>query len=87
MTTIFDRLARGRPAPAEEKTKQQPKQLAEALLGWLERWPKPTVSSRDIRIWGPKLLSKNRLDGWSIVGCIRLSRLDFWTKVCLPEFF
>jgi hypothetical protein len=34
-----------------------------------------------------KLLSKNRLGGWSIVGCIRLSRLNFWMKVCLPEFF
>src|SRR5262245_22596468 len=33
------------------------------------------------------LLSKNRLDDWSIVGCIRLSCLHFWTKVCLPEFF
>jgi hypothetical protein len=34
-----------------------------------------------------KLLSKNRLDDWSIAGCIRLSCLNFWTKVCLPEFF
>jgi hypothetical protein len=34
-----------------------------------------------------KLFSKSRLDDWSIVGCIRLSCLNFWTKVCLPEFF
>jgi hypothetical protein len=34
-----------------------------------------------------KLLSKNRLDDWSIVGCIGLSCLNFWTNVCLPEFF
>jgi hypothetical protein len=34
-----------------------------------------------------KLLSKNRLDGWNIGGCTRLSCLNFWTKVCLPEFF
>jgi hypothetical protein len=34
-----------------------------------------------------RLLSKNRLDDWSIVGCIRLSCLNFWTKVYLPEFF
>jgi hypothetical protein len=32
-------------------------------------------------------LSKNRLDDWSIVGCIHLSCLNFWMKVCLPEFF
>src|SRR5262249_20215020 len=49
MTTIFDRLAAGRPAPPIEKPKRQPKELAEALLGWLERWPKNIVSSRDIR--------------------------------------
>jgi hypothetical protein len=33
------------------------------------------------------LLSKNRLDARSIVGCDRLSSLNFWTSVCLPEFF
>ena len=32
-----------------------------------------------------KLLNRNHLDGWSIVGCIRLSCLNFWTKVSLPE--
>src|SRR5262249_19125702 len=56
MTTIFDRLAAGRPAPPIEKPKGQPKELAEALLGWLERWPKNIVSPRDIRIWGPLAL-------------------------------
>jgi hypothetical protein len=25
-------------------------------VGWLERWPKNIVSSRDIRIWGPLAL-------------------------------
>ena len=56
MSNLFDRLDRGRPpAPAEEKTrpKNEPAQL---LLNWLQRWPKPTVSSRDIRIWGPLAL-------------------------------
>jgi hypothetical protein len=32
-------------------------------------------------------LSKNRPDDWSIVGCIGLSCLNFWTNVSLPEFF
>ena len=53
---LFERLSAGRPAEPVTKPKPQPKELAEALLGWLERWPKPTVSSRDIRIWGPKAL-------------------------------
>jgi len=56
MPTVFDRLRRPATSLAEEKTKRQPKELAEALLGWLERWPKPVVSSRDIRVWGPKAL-------------------------------
>src|SRR5262245_33719230 len=54
--TIFERLAKGRPTPPTEKPKRQPKEQAEALLRWLERWPKPVVSSRDIRIWGPLAL-------------------------------
>ena len=48
---LFERLARGRPAPAEEKVKVDPAQL---LLNFLRRWPRTTISSRDIRIWGPK---------------------------------
>jgi len=56
MSNLFDRLDRGRPpAPAEEKTRPK-NELAQLLLNWLQRWPKPTVSSRDIRIWGPKTI-------------------------------
>jgi len=56
VSNLFDRLDRGRP-PAEEKTKQpDPAQL---LLNFLQRWNKPTISSRDIRIWGPKSI-RNR---------------------------
>jgi hypothetical protein len=44
------------PALKTAPAKKGPKEQAEALLGWLERWPKPCVSSRDIRIWGPKIL-------------------------------
>jgi|SRR6516162_11803018 hypothetical protein len=44
------------PPPPKTAIKKNPKDLAEALLGWLERWPKNIVSSRDIRIWGPKIL-------------------------------
>jgi len=57
--TIFEQLSKSRPAPVAKKPQRQPKEQAEALLGWLERWPKNTVSSRDIRIWGPKFI-RNR---------------------------
>src|SRR5215831_2871886 len=40
-----------------------------------------SMADRSLKLW-----SKNRLDDWSIVGCIRLSCLNFWTKVCLPDF-
>lgn len=49
---LFERLARGRPT---EATNGQPrKEPAQLLLEFLQRWPKTTISSRDIRIWGPK---------------------------------
>lgn len=50
MANLFDRLDKGRP-PAEEKTKQP--DHAQLLLDFLQRWSKPTISSRDIRIYGP----------------------------------
>jgi hypothetical protein len=56
MPTIFEKLAKHRTAAQPEEKTQQPKERAQALLNWLQRWPKPTVSSRDIRIWGPKVL-------------------------------
>ena len=51
--TIFERLAKGRPAPPpEEKAKVDP---AQKLLDWLmQRWPKDTVSRRDISNHGPR---------------------------------
>ena len=51
--TIFDRLNRGRPAsPKLEPAKKEPAQL---LLDWLmQRWPKNTVSRRDISTHGPR---------------------------------
>ena len=50
MQTVFDRLRRPA-APAEEKAKVDP---AQKLLDWLQRWSKPTVTPREIRIYGPK---------------------------------
>ena len=51
VASIFDRLAHSRPAPTEKAQKPEPAQL---LLNFLQRWAKPTISSRDIRIYGPK---------------------------------
>src|SRR5215471_13996852 len=51
MSNLFDRLDRGRPR-VEEKT-QPPKDPAQQLLTWLPKWPKQTVTARDIRRHGP----------------------------------
>jgi len=50
---IFDRLAKGRPAP-EPEPKQPHQNPTQSLLTWLQRWPKPTITPREIRIYGPK---------------------------------
>jgi len=41
------------PAPVNPKPQKDHAQL---LLDFLQRWSKPTISSRDIRIWGPMAL-------------------------------
>ena len=53
---LFERLNKGRPPPAEEQIKPPHDELipAQKLLDWLQHWAKPTVSAREIRIYGPK---------------------------------
>jgi hypothetical protein len=51
---LFERLDRGRPAPEPKPVSQPGKDPAQRLLDWLQRWNKPTVSAREIRIYGPK---------------------------------
>jgi hypothetical protein len=51
VVSLFERLDKGRPSPPTEKA--QAPSSAQKLLDWLKRWNKPTVSWRDIRIYGP----------------------------------
>jgi len=51
MSNLFDRLDTRR--PAEPKIEQPSKEPAQLLLDFLQRWNKPNISSRDIRIYGP----------------------------------
>jgi len=55
---LFERLAKGRPAPAEEKAKQP--DHAQKMLDWLQRWPKPTVSSKEIYQYAPRSIRFDR---------------------------
>jgi hypothetical protein len=50
MASLFERLDKGRPPPAMKVQKPPP---AQKLLDWLQHWSKPTVSARDICIYGP----------------------------------
>ena len=53
--TIFERLEleRGRLPPAEPKIEQPPKEPAQRLLTWLPRWPRDTITVRQIRNYSP----------------------------------
>jgi hypothetical protein len=46
---LFRRLDQGRP-PIKKAQEPSP---AQKLLDWLQHWAKPTVSARDICIYGP----------------------------------
>jgi len=51
--TIFDRLNRGR--PATETAIKQPRKdnHAQRLLTWLPRWPRDTITARQLRNYSP----------------------------------
>ena len=55
--TIFDRLNRTRPTPPTTKNKDEP---AQRLLSWLPRWPRDTITVRQIRVYGPRCLRDRR---------------------------
>jgi hypothetical protein len=38
---------------APEKELAQKPSHAQLMLDWLQRWPKPTICRRDVRIYGP----------------------------------
>src|SRR5262245_32131520 len=57
MASLFERLDKGRPSPIK---KTQKPSLAQKLLDWLQHWTKPTVSARDICIYGPNSLRDRR---------------------------
>jgi hypothetical protein len=55
--TIFERLAARRPVPA----KKQEISPAQRLLDFLQRWPKDTVSARNIYQFGPQSTKKRQV--------------------------
>jgi hypothetical protein len=61
--TIFERLNAVRP-PARTTTRQsQTIWHAQRLLDWLQSWPEPTISARQICIYGPRPIRKREKAG------------------------
>ena len=61
--SLFERLDKGRPPPAEEKIQPPHKAptRAQKLLNWLQHWPNPTISVRDICVYGPNSLRDKKI--------------------------
>jgi hypothetical protein len=60
---LFERVGRERP-PVEATRKQPHKiQRAQRLLDWMQSWTKPTISARDICIYGPRPIRKREKAG------------------------
>jgi hypothetical protein len=57
MPTIFERLER--PAPPKKAQETSPEQK---LLNFLQRWPKDTISLRDITLFGPSMIRTQRTE-------------------------
>jgi hypothetical protein len=91
MASLFERLDKGRPSPIKKTQKPSP---AQKLLDWLQHWTKPTVSARDICIYGPnsirawesaidsaEILVKN---GWLVPIKTRRHDMHEWQVVRKP---
>jgi hypothetical protein len=65
MADIFERLSAGRPPPLEEASRRPP--LIERLLDWLvNHWTKDTVTAREIYIYGPNPIQKDKKTAFSL---------------------
>jgi hypothetical protein len=78
--TIFDKLNKRRP-PAEKTTRQTQKiQHAQKLLNWLQHWDKPTISTRTIRIYGPRPRDRE-----NAIDAARILTEQGWLKPVRPR--
>ena len=94
MATLFERLGKGRPPPAEPGGVARKLLPAQKLLDWLQHWTEPTVSARDICIYGPNSLRDRRsaIDaaeilvktGWLILNKTRRHDMNEWRIVRKP---
>jgi len=80
---LFERLAKGRPPPTEEKAKVDP---AQRLLTWLPRWPRSTITVRQIRVYGPRCL-RGRMDAINAAEVLVANGWLTSTKASRPDTY
>ena len=93
MATLFERLGKGRDT-VESGGVARKLLPAQKLLDWLQHWTKPTVSARDICIYGPNSLRDRRsaIDaaeilaktGWLLPNKTRRHDIHEWQIVRKP---
>src|SRR5262249_4888520 len=81
MANLFDRLSKNRPTRITKKPEPSD---AQKLLDWLQRWPKDTITTHEICVYGPNCIRdrKRALDaaerlarnGWLIPSGVRRYR-------------
>jgi hypothetical protein len=60
VANLFERLSAKQTALPTTKAQKHP---AQKLLDWLQHWAKPTVSAREICIYGPRPIRKREIAG------------------------
>jgi len=88
MVSLFERLDKGRPPPAEDRPKPDANtELArdlQKLHEWIQHWSKPTVCLRDIYKFGPNSIRDPKKavgHGWLIPNQTRRRDMKEWQIV------
>ena len=91
---LFERLDQGRPAPQPKPVSQPGKDPAQRLLDFIQRWPEPTICTKEILQFGPRIVRKQKdadnatkiLEqyGWLIPQKTKQSNWRLWQIVRKP---
>jgi hypothetical protein len=75
---LFERLVKERPSSAKVQPHKDPAQL---LLNWLPRSPEPTITVRQIRVYGPHSIRNRR----SAIDAAEILVANGWLKPIKPS--
>jgi hypothetical protein len=95
VASLFERL---RP-PTEDRGIERPQNIrhAQKLLDWLQHWGEPTISAREICIYGPRPIRKREKagnaaeilvrNGWLVPLQTRRCDMEAWQIVRRPVIY